>query len=428
MTHEDGQAWRAPDTPPEPGGGGAPGPPPVPQTPWAAPGGSPPAPAWSAPGSGVPAAGPASHGAHGPPPPGYGRPWAPRPGVVSLRPLTLGDIFNGAFGYVRDNPKATLGLTAIIMAVVSLLPAVGSTTMLNDITAWSERLEDPGSRAELEFPFSPFTLLAQFGGLVVDFVGSAILTGLLAAVVGLAVLGRKLSMRGAWSAVVPRLGGVFGVAGLYLVYSGAVVLAFGVGVVLIATAAAAGAGAWVTAALTIALLAGWAALSAWVYVRISMAMPITVLERTGPGRSLARSWRLTQGSWWRVFAILLVASFLGSMVASMLSGPFSLIGAFSDLLLENRTVANVVYAAMLFLATVLGGIITAPFVTGITTLLYIDLRMRREGLDLKLQAAAQSGEAIDSDIYLPESSSTGSATGPGYPVPGRPGGQPGTPV
>ncbi|GFG62508.1 hypothetical protein MMUR_66440 [Mycolicibacterium murale] len=45
------------------------------------------------------------------PPPGYPTlpPVALQPGVIPLRPLTLGDIFNGAVRYVRVNPKATLG-------------------------------------------------------------------------------------------------------------------------------------------------------------------------------------------------------------------------------------------------------------------------------------------------------------------------------
>src|SRR3984885_11885612 len=54
--------------------------------------------------------------------PGYGLPqyggspygqWtppAPKPGVIPLRPLSVGEILDGAFTAVRRNPKATLGL------------------------------------------------------------------------------------------------------------------------------------------------------------------------------------------------------------------------------------------------------------------------------------------------------------------------------
>src|SRR6476646_3719627 len=67
------------------------------------------------------------------PPPGY-QPYPPngyqgyppmppaiRPGVIPLRPLTLTDILNGAFSYIRTNPKATLGLTTIVVVIAQLV-------------------------------------------------------------------------------------------------------------------------------------------------------------------------------------------------------------------------------------------------------------------------------------------------------------------
>ena len=59
-------------------------------------------------------------------PPGYGPPAAPalKPGVIPLRPLSLSDIFNGAVAYIRANPKATLGLTTIVVVVAQLLALV----------------------------------------------------------------------------------------------------------------------------------------------------------------------------------------------------------------------------------------------------------------------------------------------------------------
>ena len=59
------------------------------------------------------------------PPPGYGAPAPPalKPGVIPLRPLTLTDILNGAVAYIRANPKATLGLTTVVVVVAQLLGA-----------------------------------------------------------------------------------------------------------------------------------------------------------------------------------------------------------------------------------------------------------------------------------------------------------------
>jgi hypothetical protein len=50
-----------------------------------------------------------------------------------------------------------------------------------------------------------------------------------------------------------------------------------------------------------------------------------------------------------------------------------------------------VYAASTALAVLLTSIITLPFLAGVTSLLYIDRRIRREALDLELQRAAGAG-------------------------------------
>jgi len=49
------------------------------------------------------------------------------------------------------------------------------------------------------------------------------------------------------------------------------------------------------------------------------------------------------------------------------------------------------YAASTALAVLLSSIITLPFLAGVTSLLYIDRRIRREALDLELQRAAGTG-------------------------------------
>ena len=41
--------------------------------------------------------------------------------MIPLRPLSLSDIFNGAVGYVRANPKATLGLTTVVVLITQIL-------------------------------------------------------------------------------------------------------------------------------------------------------------------------------------------------------------------------------------------------------------------------------------------------------------------
>ncbi|HYZ54359.1 MAG TPA: hypothetical protein VE733_12795, partial [Streptosporangiaceae bacterium] len=92
---------------------------------WAAPPGTPPGPGpYGQPGPdpyGQP--GPGPHGQWGATPYGYSpryAPPAPKPGVIPLRPIGLSEILDGAFTAIRRNPRATLGVGAIIMTIYGI--------------------------------------------------------------------------------------------------------------------------------------------------------------------------------------------------------------------------------------------------------------------------------------------------------------------
>jgi hypothetical protein len=74
---------------------------------------------------------------------------------------------------------------------------------------------------------------------------------------------------------------------------------------------------------------------------------------------------------------------------------------------------------------IVAGAVSRPISAGVAVLLYVDMRMRREGLDLVLQTATASGEPPTGDefasVWRPGAPPTGQ--GPGTPPPG-PGGAP----
>ncbi|WP_238580791.1 glycerophosphoryl diester phosphodiesterase membrane domain-containing protein [Streptomonospora alba] len=328
--------------------------------------------------------------------------------------MTLGDIYNGAFGYIRQNPKATLGLALIVTALFSIVSSIGMGGYLADYgRVMQETLDDPsGPAAGDPTPFELWSIVTMYAGILVSYIGQIVLTGLLAAVVGLAVLGRRPTMREALQVARGRLPAVFGVALLLLLLillwtALAVGLIFGA--VLLGTAVHPVAGV-VTGVLGVPALI---VLAVWIYVRTSLAMPVAVLERAGPASALARSWRLTHHSWWRVFGLLLLAQILVSIVVNLLSTPFTGAAMVLAFIAPESAWAPAVATALAYVGTVLAGALGTPFVIGVTTLLYIDLRMRREGLDLKLQAATQSGEHLDAEVYVPDEAAAGAPAGSG---------------
>src|SRR5271165_4410994 len=142
---------------------------------------------------------------------GYGRPgpggWnaAPAPGGVPLRPLALGDILNGAVTVARRNPAATFGLAAIIMTVYGIAWAVALGDYRARLATSQSVLQGSAGQTpqQVQHAFGslftavvPLVLVAVVLGLVLN----SALTGMLSAVIGQGVLGRRTSLGEAWRA------------------------------------------------------------------------------------------------------------------------------------------------------------------------------------------------------------------------------------
>lgn len=364
--------------------------------------------------------GPGGFGGFGPPPGGPGpggpgwmppgmRPPAPKPGIVPLRPLGLGELLDGAFTGIRRNPKATLGLAAILMTIASIAQAVVSFYFVGETTSLSARAGDQISDAQAVH------LLGQLGGglaiaLVVSVIATTILTGLLTIVYGRAVLGQSLTMGEAWRQVRPRLGRLLGVTVLILLIM-LVVLGIGFGIPIGIAVAVPNPGT-----IVLAVLIGIAAVVAVLYlhVKLALAESAVVLENSGVVAALARSYRLTNRSFWRVLGILLLTSIIASVLNGVIQTPFA-VGqvpmAMSD---DPSTALQLLSVLLSTIGAIISTTITTPFVAGVGVLLYVDLRMRREGLDLQLQTAATNPDEADfASLWQP-------AHGPGPYAPQEP--------
>src|SRR6185503_11112862 len=164
---------------------------------------------------------------------------------VPLRPLTLGDILDGAFKAVRFNPKSMVGLSALVLGaflVPSALLGIGATHLLagflNRLDPDTRRVLGPGSKDLLGLPSSMLQLM--FNALA-----TALLSGLLIHVVGQAVLGRKPDLAQTWRSTrgrLPSLLALLVLSGLFGLLATAVLL--GPGVALLFSNSD-GAGGWI---------------------------------------------------------------------------------------------------------------------------------------------------------------------------------------
>lgn len=116
----------------------------------------------------------------------------------------------------------------------------------------------------------------------------------------------------------------------------------------------------------------------WLGVRWFSAAFAVVIEGKGPIAGLGRSWSLVTGSWWRVFGILLVFAVAITGVIVVIAIPLGIIGGIAGSAAAGAQGAIIVGAIAGALATV----VVTPFAYIASTLIYFDLRVRKEGFDL----------------------------------------------
>lgn len=386
------QPWSRPDQQPEddgpPPGWGQP---PAPHPGWGQP---PPSP----PGWGQPPPSPPGWGQPFPSPPGWGQPpgWRQPPavgwgapgaagndGIVPLRPLSLGDIYDGALRAVRFNPKAMIGFSALVIALATLV--------ITPVQAWLTptarqmfRAEEATSSADVARQLDD-TLTAAALPAITYFLVVTVVTALLIRCVDAAVRGEKVSPGQLWVITRGRVPAAFGLALALLLITVLVVGALaapGVVLLLVADSKLPGAlllggGGLAGVLIAVALATGWFALAA----------PALLLEDLGVPAALRRSARLVRRSFWRVLGITLLTSAVAGVLSSFLTLPTTVLSyGVSFLLPADSYWASLLSVTVANVGQVLSGAVAYPFSAAVTALLYLDLRMRREGLDVRLMS------------------------------------------
>ncbi|MDX6265573.1 MAG: hypothetical protein QOD70_313 [Frankiales bacterium] len=298
---------------------------------------------------------------------GWGPAWSPMPGVVPLRPLGVGELLDGGVKIIRRYPRPTLALSAVVSIVVTvmnvafLLLFTQSATLTTDSTSGGQSFGNSFNGASLP-------------GSILNFLGGIVLTGALVTVVSRAVLGRPATLSDAWEATRPRFWALLGVAMLRGLLAAAPIL------VTVVAALLAG-------PVALLLILPLVPYEIWLYTVTSMAPAALVLEKAGVGGALRRSRVLVMRSFWRTLGILVLAALITGIIQSILVIPLTLIASASLLSGGTATLGT----AFFVVSAIVSGVtqtLVAPYNAGLRALLYVDLRMRTEGLDVALQTAA----------------------------------------
>jgi hypothetical protein len=154
----------------------------------------------------------------------------------------------------------------------------------------------------------------------------------------------------------------------------------------------------------------------WLAVSFYVAVPVLLVEGVGPFSALGRSRGLVKGRWWGTLGVAVVGALLVGIITYVI-----------DLVVLGIVFAHphpntVTGFALSTLAATLSSMLTMPAAAAFATVLYIDLRVRKEGFDLLLLArgigSASTVTAATPSIAAPASPAPSGGDLFGSPPPG----------
>ena len=260
------------------------------------------------------------------------------PVPLRLRPLEIGDILDEVFRMYRRNFLVLAGLSVLFTIPMAALAGYGYFELFN-LAATSATSGNPADLNSLYASFIPLAV----GGLI----NLALLPFLYGSVVYAAceaALGNPVTM---WGAIKGAFRRYLQVAGYYLLA--------------------------VLMAIAFCLFPLWI----WILVRWVAVLPVVFIERSGLMNAMGRSWRLVEGRWWRTFLIVFLVGILSSVVSFALGAFLYLAQALLSIFLSPY-LALAIYEG----AAVLVSALVNPVLLIAIVLIYFDLRVRKEALDL----------------------------------------------
>jgi hypothetical protein len=263
-----------------------------------------------------------------------------------LRPLSIGEVLDVAIKIYFRNAKTLFAIVLLIVAPVQVLVSLIEVSAAID--------EDPftttSTTGEVELDTDEVWIYstAFLTLIVLALVSSTLATGACFKGVADAYLGGRPTWRGSLAFALRRVHSI-----LWVTFLGGLVAFLG---------------------LLACIVPG-----IWLYVAFAVAVPALLTEGVRGRRALGRSRRLVKGRWWPTFGVIVLGSILAAVVAGVITG-----------VLQAASLADPDNELVSFLVGAVGGIVastlTTPFQAAFVTVLYFDLRVRKEGFDLQLLA------------------------------------------
>jgi hypothetical protein len=264
----------------------------------------------------------------------------------SLRPLSVGETLDRAFNVYRRNAVTLWMILAAIVIPIQIIQVILRRIAVGDVTKIGNTFYKVGG--------------GSTGGavalLIVAFLSAIailIANGATVKAVGEAYLGHTPDWRTSLSYAAGRLGPLLILSITYLVIVG----------------------------ISVITIIGWI----FLIVAWCVSMQALMLEGKRGFASLGRSFDLVRGRWWATFGRLL-AALVVYVIAALIIGAIAgaIANGFSS------------YTAVLIVGgifNVVTNILFIPFVAAVLTVIYIDLRVRKEAFDIEMLAQSVGAPA-----------------------------------
>lgn len=324
-----------------------------------------------------------------------------KPGIIPLRPLSIGDIYQGAFAAIKTNARTMFGFTAALLGVVLVISIATNYAIINLVLP---NYLSPSSPYAAVFT-SLSGSFSQLGGSLLQVLATVLLSGLIVVAVSRSVLGRVASSKEVWERTKSKFLPLIGLNIITSIISGLMmIIGIAVFFVLLASAASTAKtdreflqdlGVSLVGLLILMVIS--ALVSSYLSIKFSVASPAMVLENLGVFAAIGRSWSLTRGNFWRLFGINILTAIITSMVAGIFGGIAGALGAIFVVVGSSSpedviASLNTTYILTMVTSTI-AQLLILPFTSSVNALLYIDLRMRKEGLDVELRNAVAEQQA-----------------------------------
>lgn len=281
-----------------------------------------------------------------------------------LRERTLGERLDASIKIVSANFRVLFPMAAIMVFPFQVLIALSTISIIDDLNS-----KDP---AKIEFSSGQIGSIVAV--VVLGLVATVVVTGALTWFIAEFHLGRRPKVGESLSYAIRRTPATIG---SYLVSSLGAIVASAPAIALIVAGVI-----FDSAALIIIGGIAFFVVFIWFFIRVSAAVPAIIVERLGPVGSVKRSFGLTKGFWRKVFVNLIVTSLLTGIVAQLLQTVITgILGALGG---DNKTF-EFMWAAIA--GTVATGV-TTPVSAAMAVLIYLELRVRKEGFDLEVLASS----------------------------------------